>query len=72
MRVHPIRQIMRERGITMRALAVLTGYHWVSLCRSINGLLPACRRMRRACAMALNLPESELWLSETQPEEVKA
>lgn len=69
---HPIWAIMREEGRTLRWLAKRIGYQDLHLYAVRAGRRGVSPRLRRACAAALGRPESELWLPEKQPEEVRA
>lgn len=58
-----IKKVLREQGITQKALARQIGVHPVRLCRVVNGVVRArSREVREICA-ALNLPCSEVFPS---------
>ncbi len=69
-RPHPVVQILLARGITVTRAASEIGYVRHGVSASINGSQPASRRLRRAMALYLRLPESELFRPAEGPDEV--
>lgn len=59
--VHPIVRVLAERGLPQTWLAAQTEYSPFHLNRVIHKRLPAGAKVRRACARALGLPESDLF-----------
>lgn len=61
---HPIWQRMTDEGRRFTWLAKSTGYAPEHLSRVFHKKLPATETLRAACALALGLPESELFHTE--------
>jgi hypothetical protein len=63
-RKEPIRQVLTARGLSVPWLAGATGYDIAYCYQVTNGHSPASTRFRRLCAIALKLPEDELFITE--------
>lgn len=60
-RPHPILDVLADQGRKATWLAKRTGYSNEHLSRVFHRRLPATPTLRLACALALGLPESELF-----------
>jgi transcriptional regulator with XRE-family HTH domain len=65
-RVHPARLVLVERGETIRQCAAAIEYNPQHVSRVLRGLDRPSRRLRRALATHLGLPESALFHDETR------
>jgi hypothetical protein len=58
---HPVKAVMAERGITVRAAARFLEMHEVYLGRVLNGWEEPSRRVRSGLSRLLGLPEADLF-----------